>query len=502
MKKLLDKIKGYENSDKIVYINNIYSYSYRKMTYAELIDKSDKLAYYLQKKLGDNKNPIVVYGHKHPMMLVYFLACAKSGRAFCPVDNNTPEERLLEIVNKVDCKLILTTENLNISKYHLNVEEIEEKISDISETISENYYVKDEDIFYIIFTSGSTGEPKGVCITYNNINSFLEWYTGYYKEDKDLVFLGHPPFSFDLSVMSLWPAVYMESKLVQIDKIIQSDFKKMFSEFQNSKADIWISTPSFIEMCFVDKNFNDSLLPDVKQFIFCGERLFSSTVKKIHENFPKAKVINTYGPTESTVMVTWMEITKEINEKFSANLPIGYVKKRSRVIIDDIGLEKNKGEMVIIGDTVAKGYFNNEEMTELRFSKGRLEDGREYRSYRTGDVGYYIDDMLFCEGRIDFQVKLHGYRIELEDIDNNLLKNDKIIQAATISNEKEGKVVSLTSYIVYSEEIDNRFKTVKSIKLELKQLLPDYMIPKKIVFLKEMPMNNNGKIDKKALRCL
>ena len=108
--------------------------------------------------------------------------------------------------------------------------------------------------------------------------------------------------------------------------------------------------------------------------------------------------------------------------------------------------------------------------------------------------------MLFCEGRIDFQVKLHGHRIELEDIDNNLLKNKKIRQAATVPSYEDGKVKSLTSFIVYNEEIEKRFEVTKQIKQELKKLVPEYMIPKKIVFLEEMPLNNNGKIDKKKLK--
>ena len=454
-----EKLDRYKDSLKEVYINNIYKNE--NLTYRALIEYSDKLAVYLEKKLGDNKNPIVVYGHKHPFMLVFFLACVKSGRAFCPVDINTPQERVDEIVRTVDSELVLVTEEIELSKEILNVELAKAIINSTEERISKEYYVKGEDIFYIIFTSGSTGKPKGVCITYNNLNNFLHWYTGYYNENDELVFLGHPPFSFDLSVMSLWPSLYLGASLVQIDKKHQEDFKVMFEELKKSNATIWISTPSFIEMCFIDKSFNQELMPRVKQFVFCGEKLFAQTVEKIHKNFPGAQVINTYGPTESTVMVTWLEVTKEIVQNYYENLPIGKVKWGSKVELKNVDGE-GKGEIVIIGNTVAKGYFKNEQLSKEKFGVDVL-DGKEVRSYLTGDLGYFKDNMLFCEGRIDFQVKLHGHRIELEDIDNNLLKNKKIRQAATLPNYDNGKLKSLTTFIVYNDKIEKRFEVTKEI---------------------------------------
>ena len=153
------------------------------------------------------------------------------------------------------------------------------------------------------------------------------------------------------------------------------------------------------------------------------------------------------------------------------------------------------GEIIIYGNTVAKGYYENPEMNAKHFFE---VDGE--RAYRTGDVGHFEGDLLFCEGRIDFQIKLHGHRIELEDIDNNLLKNPKIRQAATVPSMADGKVKSITSFVVYNEPIEKRFETVKLVKKELAQHVPEYMIPKKVVFLDEMPLNNNGKIDKKQLK--
>ena len=244
-------------------------------------------------------------------------------------------------------------------------------------------------------------------------------------------------------------------------------------------------------MCLVDPSFNQELLPELEQFVFCGEKLFSATVEKLMERFPRAEVVNTYGPTESTVMVTWMPLTRELLEKYPDNLPVGVIKPGTTVLIDG----PESGEIIIYGNTVAKGYYENPEMNAKHFFE---VDGE--RAYRTGDVGHFEGDLLFCEGRIDFQIKLHGHRIELEDIDNNLLKNPKIRQAATVPSMADGKVKSITSFVVYNEPIEKRFETVKLVKKELAQHVPEYMIPKKVVFLDEMPLNNNGKIDKKQLK--
>lgn len=487
--KLLERLSRYQTNTEKIYRHDLYVDE--ELSPAEYWMYSDRLAYYLQEKLKDNRQPIVVYGHKHPMMLVYFLACVKSGRAYCPVDVNTPLDRIEDIIETVQSPLILTTEPLESDTPQLNLFDAKQVIENTTQQIDSNYYVQDEDLFYIIFTSGSTGKPKGVSITYHNLNQFLKWYTGYYEGKGRQVFLGHPPFSFDLSVMSLWPALYMNAPLVQIDKRHLQDFKKLFHTLQQSEATVWISTPSFAEMCLVDPSFNQELLPDVRQFVFCGEKLFATTVKKLMERFPQAEIVNTYGPTESTVMITWIPITRELLENYSNNLPVGKVKTGTTVTID-----KN-GEIIITGDTVAKGYYENPVMTEKNFILPEKGD----RTYRTGDLGHFEGELLFCEGRIDFQIKLHGHRIELEDIDNNLLKQPAIRQAATVpSLDNEGKIKSITSYVVYTEPIENRFQTTKAIKHELAKHIQEYMIPKKIVFLSEMPLNNNGKIDKKKLK--
>lgn len=489
MKPLLEQLELNTKQDKVVYRHDLMPEE--ELTASLVWEYSDKLAAYLHETYKGDKSPIVVYGHKHPFMLVYFLACVKSGHAYCPVDVNTPIDRVEDIIATVKSPVVLVSEEISLDAPTVTVPEAKEVIASTTERISKEHYVQGEDIFYIIFTSGSTGKPKGVSITYNNLNHFLDWYTGYYKEKGPQVFLGHPPFSFDLSVMSLWPALYMHAPLVQIDKEHLQDFKVLFKTLEESKATVWISTPSFAEMCLVDPSFNQELLPELEQFVFCGEKLFSSTVEKLMERFPRAEVVNTYGPTESTVMVTWMPLTRELLEKYPDNLPVGVIKPGTTVLIDG----PESGEIVIYGNTVAKGYYENPEMNAKHFFE---VDGE--RAYRTGDVGHFEGDLLFCEGRIDFQIKLHGHRIELEDIDNNLLKNPKIRQAATVPSMADGKVKSITSFVVYNEPIEKRFETVKLVKKELAQHVPEYMIPKKVVFLDEMPLNNNGKIDKKQLK--
>ena len=486
---LLEQLEKNCQDKKVIYRHDLMPEE--ELDAQKVWEYSDRLAAYIEDTYPGNHSPIVVYGHKHPFMLVYFLACVKSGHAYCPVDVNTPIDRVKDIIATVKSPLVFASESLSVEDSLVTVENAKEIIRQTNRCISKDSYVKDEDVFYIIFTSGSTGKPKGVSITYSNLNHFLDWFTGYYKGKGPQIFLGHPPFSFDLSVMSLWPALYLHVPLIQIDKKHLEDFKVLFATLKESKATVWISTPSFAEMCLADPSFNQTLLPELEQFVFCGEKLFSSTVSKLFERFPNAEVVNTYGPTESTVMVTWMPLTQALLEQYPDNLPVGVVKPGTAVVIDG----NPSGEIIIRGNTVAKGYYENPEMNAKHFFE---VDGE--RAYRTGDVGHFEGEYLFCEGRIDFQVKLHGHRIELEDIDNNLLKNPKIRQAATVPSVVDGKVKSLTSFVVYTEPIQKRFETVKLVKHDLAQYVPEYMIPKKVVFLDGMPLNNNGKIDKKQLK--
>ena len=194
-------------------------------------------------------------------------------------------------------------------------------------------------------------------------------------------------------------------------------------------------------------------------------------------------------------------MTDEINEKYSP-LSVGKPKDGTWIRISDENgnavVDGEKGEIVIIGDSVSIGYWNNAEKNKKSFGRTTV-NGVEYRFYRTGDEGYIIDGMLHYCGRIDNQVKLHGYRIELEDIESNLLKIHGIIQAVVLPKYRDGKVSSLVAGVVLYEATEDEKTAAESIKSKLKMTLPEYMIPKKIKFLSNIPRTNNGKIDRKAV---
>jgi len=502
---VIKNIKKYaeENSEKIAYkINN------EILTYKELEEKSNKLAYEIQLEAGNDKTPIIVYGHKNKYMLISFLACVKSGRSYCPIDISVPTERTNKIINTVKPQIILATEKIEIQDNRIWSLDKIKQCCETDKNIEEKYCIKQDDVFYIIFTSGSTGNPKGVQITDDCLNNFLNWSTKFkgIKDKQGLVFLNQAPFSFDLSVMDLYTSLATGGMLIAIDKKTQNDMRRMFELLKESKANVWVSTPSFVNMCLADKNFNSQLLPNMTTFLFCGEILPNETAKKLIDRFEKSIVINTYGPTESTVAITDVEITKEIIEKENS-LPIGKAKENTYIFIQNDkheNLEENeKGEIVIVGDTVSVGYFNNEEKTKEVFGIYEI-DGKIYRLYRTGDMGYIKNGQLYYCGRKDFQIKLHGYRIEIEDIENNILKHIDIKNVAVIPQYEKDEITVkyLKAYVESDKKIENTFEEAKRIKEQLMKYLPSYMIPKKLKFIEKIPMTNNCKIDRKALRSM
>lgn len=504
----MDLIELIDEHGKVEAVRIAHVYENSKLTYKELLEKSDALASYLINEYGKDNTPIAIYGHKQHEMLICFLACVKAGHAYIPMDISVPLERVKDIISASETKLIFNLANTDLENDNIDSKSLENinKIIDNNKgnEPGDKYKVQKKETFYIIYTSGSTGKPKGVQITLECLESFVSWGLKLCETNiqKGTVFMNQAPFSFDLSVMDLYLALASGSTLFSIDKSMISNLKSLFENFKVSHISIWVSTPSFAEMCLADKSFNEELLPKLNLFLFCGETLPNSCVTKLHERFSECKIINTYGPTECTVAVTSIEVTKEINDKFSP-LPIGLVKGDCKIlIVDEFGNERSegeKGEITIVGDSVSIGYYKNPKMTEKVFST-RQVDGIQKRCYRTGDEGYLKDGMLYYSGRTDFQIKLNGYRIELEDIENNFRKVENIRNAAVIPIIKDDKIQYIAAAVLLNFKTDEKeFKIVLNIKNDLKKFIPDYMIPRKIVIRESLPMTANGKVNRKTL---
>lgn len=496
--KILEVLKGYQHSDRPAMINDQNS-----ITYRELWEQSDLLARYVKQHCADDKTPVIVYGHKNPKMLVAFLACAKSGRAYVPVDITVPQSRFEAIIDSVNPKLILTTEeSLQYKDYAVTNILLDDYVTGVCATIDESDYVKGDSVYYIIFTSGSTGTPKGVQISYSALNYFTEWALTLGDNSKERkVFINQAPFSFDLSVMDLYMSLASESCLFSLEKSIQGDYKRLFARLKESNANVWVSTPSFADMCMADKTFCQDLMPNMELFLFCGETLTNKTVSGLMERFPNAQIYNTYGPTESTVAITEILVTDSVNTQFNP-LPVGKAKPGTTIkILDGMNElpEGEKGEIIIVGNTVSLGYFKNPTENQKAFFTYDL-DGVPTPAYRTGDKGYLQDGQLFYCGRIDLQIKLHGYRMEIEDVEKNLVKVEKVEKAVVVPIYEDGKVKYLKAYCIYSDPIESEFKTQKLVKQQMAEFVPDYMIPKKIRFVDEIPVTANGKADRKRIQ--
>ncbi|MDO4648859.1 MAG: D-alanine--poly(phosphoribitol) ligase subunit DltA [Eubacteriales bacterium] len=486
----------------------------QELTYRKLWNDSERLAAWLLEEEGENFAPVAVYGHKSPWMLVCFLACVKSGRAYCPIDCSVPNQRVEMILECLDSGIVLTTEEMPAKasgKRVLSLDDVKnicEKDPDSGEIslVPKTRWVQGEDTWYIIFTSGSTGVPKGVQISADCLNHYLDWSvelgTSALRKQGQ-TFLNQAPFSFDLSVMDLYTSLASGGTLYCLEKSVQGNYRSLMDHLKESRANVWVSTPSFADMCLSEKSFQEELLPDLELFLFCGEALGNRTVKKLHERFPNGKIMNTYGPTESTVAVTEVLVTEKMAEEISP-LPVGVAKPGTVLEIWDeqgnVLKDGEKGEIIILGNTVSTGYFKQKELTEKAFFETEHKVLGKTRGYHTGDKGYLIDGMLYYCGRIDLQIKLHGYRIELEDIESNIRRLEGVTHAVVLPNVRDDKVKSLSAFVVEKEFPEDEKAETARLKEECLKYLPDYMIPKKFVFLEQMPMTNNGKADRNRLK--
>ncbi len=456
------------------------------LTYRELLTRARAVTAHLRDKLPDDASPVIVLGHKEPEMIAGFLGALGSGHPYIPVDDSLPPHRVQEVERISGARLTLTPESIA-------------GLPPGTEPFAE---LRPEANVYTIFTSGSTGEPKGVVITVGCLDAFLNWMLGEQRmEEGAETFLNQAPFSFDLSVMDLYLSLTTGGTLYSITRREVADFKSLFRSLTEANPSVWVSTPSFAQLCLAERTFATARLPALRRFLFCGEPLQPETAERLMDRFPPAEVWNTYGPTEATVATTSVRITRDILAR-EGPLPIGHAMPGTEVfLMHDDGTtppDGERGEIIIAGPNVSPGYLGRPDLTAREFFK---HGGQ--RAYRTGDCGLRRDGSLYFEGRQDSQVKVHGYRIELADIEENFLIFADVRECAVVPVTKAGAIQFLVAFVVpdgpcpdTSAEIN---KATDHYRSELAGRLPTYMLPRKIYLRSSLPLTTNGKADRRRL---
>ena len=481
----------------------VYNVLGEEHTYGQLKADSDSLAAHIDQLDLPEKSPVVVFGGQEYEMLATFVALTKSGHAYIPIDSHSALERVSAIVEVAEPSLIIAIHEFPLESGAtpiLSLDEVHVAYAD-QNAYDLQHPVKGDDNYYIIFTSGT----KGVQISHDNLLSFTNWMI----TDKEFAtperpqMLAQPPYSFDLSVMYWASTLALGGTLYALPSAITQDFKQLFATIFSLPIAIWTSTPSFADMAMLSEDFNAEKMPAITHFYFDGEELTVKTAQKLRERFPHARIINAYGPTEATVALSAVAVTDEMLATLK-RLPIGYTKADSPTfVIDEDGNKLpngEQGEIIVSGPAVSKGYMNNPEKTAEAFF-----EFEGLPAYHTGDVGTMTDEgLLLYGGRMDFQIKFNGYRIELEDVSQNLNKSKYIESAVAVPRyNKDHKVQNLLAYVILKDGVKGQFEReidiTKAIKEDLEDIMMSYMMPSKFLYRDSLPLTPNGKIDIKGL---
>jgi amino acid adenylation domain-containing protein/thioester reductase-like protein len=461
-------------------------YKDKKYTYAEVDDISDRIAGYIASKGLGLEDVVSVLIPRCEWMAIASLGVLKAGCAYQPLDPTYPKERLNFMMQDANAKLLIAEEELRpiVDEYQGEVLLTKDLVScaAVSQLPAEP---NPSSLFILLYTSGSTGVPKGCQLTHSNLVCFCHWYQRYYALKPEHKVAAYASYGFDACMMDMYPALTCGATLHIIPEELRLDLVALNDYFEQNKITNGFMTTQ-VAYQFATGIENNSL----NYLSTGGEKLAAITPPKGYN------LINVYGPTETTVLVTYYPVEHKMQE-----IPIGKAVDNMRLYIVDpqghrlpVGAA---GELWISGPQVSRGYLNRPEKTAEVYIGNPFTDNDKYaRVYRSGDIVRYLPsgDIQFV-GRRDGQVKIRGFRIELKEVEA-IIREFPGIKDATVQafDEEGGNGKFIAAYIVGDEQID--IEALNNFILDQK---PPYMVPAVTMQIDAIPLNQNQKVNKRAL---
>jgi surfactin family lipopeptide synthetase A len=460
------------------------------LTYQQLNHHANQLANYLQSLGIGSEVTVGICVERSLEMVIGLLGILKAGAAYVPLSPDYPFERLSFILEDVQPPVILTQEHLldKLPSSWSQVICLDSEWKDIALFSEENPVRKatSENLAYVIYTSGSTGKPKGVLIPHQGLCNLVQAQIQRFDVTPDSRVLQFAAFSFDASVSEVFMALCSGASLYleNSEKLLPSS--NLVQLIQHKEITHITLPPSALTV------LPSADLPSLQSLIVAGETCGSDLVAQWSSN---RRFFNAYGPSECTVCATIAECMDSTKKP-----PIGRPIHNTQIYILDKHLQPVPigvtGEIYIGGVGVARGYLNRADLTAQKFIPNPFSADKQARLYKSGDLGRYLaNGNIQFLGRIDHQVKIRGFRIEIEEIQAVLLQHPDVKDVIVVAREDKLHNQRLVAYIVE----DRQQSSSQVYKKYLRKLLPDYMIPSEIVLLESLPLNPNGKVDRRAL---
>ncbi len=470
----------------------------KNLTFKEVNDRSNQLAYYLRNvlRVGKESN-IGVLLERSEESVIAMVGVMKSGACYVPIDPNYPQKRIDFILDDAKIEIVLLEKNILDNRKVAVKKKVDLNEFDLTIYPTSNLDIVNslKDKSFIVYTSGSTGNPKGVVQTHRTLSNLIQWDLEGSGIEAGLRYLQYSSFSFDMSLHDCWFILSFGGQLFVLEDELRLDFLKLSSYIVDNKIEVLSFPYAALSSLFTHGDLEKLNSHCIKHIVSSGEQLtINKSLHQFLEINPQVKLHNQYGPSETHV-VTYFTMSGADNT-IETYAPIGYPISNTDIYILDQGLQPVpigvNGELYIGGENLAIGYLNLPQETKKKFIESPFKKGQKL--YKTGDLSYWRNDgSIIYIGRNDDQVKIRGYRIELSEIEQALLTHSEIKEAVVLVKTIDDKKVICTYFTS-----DGIIET-NELREYLRGHLPQYMIPTYFIELSSLPLTSNGKVDKKSL---